>query len=137
LHACDAQLSYNFVVKSTNEVTVLKEEFIFLCNMQNVSPDPHSSCGPYSPSVRGRNLPSFYEPAFEPVDSSIYDGDMEKHRLKKKRNIDKSMNHDTIGLVAIDRYNKIAAGTSTNGAKFKIPGYVFCLNLRMCKLLNM
>jgi len=31
-------------------------------------------------------------------------------------------NHDTIGIVAIDHNGNIAAGTSTNGAKFKIPG---------------
>lgn len=31
-------------------------------------------------------------------------------------------NHDTIGMVAIDSYGDMAAGTSTNGAKFKIPG---------------
>jgi len=33
-------------------------------------------------------------------------------------------NHDTIGIVAIDNSGNIAAGTSTNGAKFKIPGQV-------------
>lgn len=31
-------------------------------------------------------------------------------------------NHDTIGMIVIDKENKIAAGTSTNGAKHKIPG---------------
>ena len=31
-------------------------------------------------------------------------------------------NHDTIGMLAIDKDGNIAAGTSTNGAKFKIPG---------------
>jgi len=30
--------------------------------------------------------------------------------------------HDTIGIVAIDYEGNFAAGTSTNGAKFKIPG---------------
>jgi len=33
-------------------------------------------------------------------------------------------NHDTIGMLAIDKDGNIAAGTSTNGAKFKIPGRV-------------
>jgi len=33
-----------------------------------------------------------------------------------------SKNHDTIGIIAIDHEGNIAAGTSTNGAKFKIPG---------------
>jgi isoaspartyl peptidase/L-asparaginase-like protein (Ntn-hydrolase superfamily) len=33
-------------------------------------------------------------------------------------------NHDTIGMVAIDSDGHIAAGTSTNGMTFKIPGRV-------------
>lgn len=33
-----------------------------------------------------------------------------------------SDNHDTIGMIAIDRNGDIAAGTSTNGARYKIPG---------------
>ena len=32
--------------------------------------------------------------------------------------------HDTIGMLAIDKDRKIASGTSTNGATFKIPGRV-------------
>ena len=31
-------------------------------------------------------------------------------------------NHDTIGMLAIDKDGNVAAGTSTNGAKYKIPG---------------
>ena len=33
-------------------------------------------------------------------------------------------NHDTIGMLALDSEGHLAAGTSTNGAKFKIPGRV-------------
>jgi len=33
-------------------------------------------------------------------------------------------NHDTIGMLAMDGEGKIAAGTSTNGARFKVPGRV-------------
>lgn len=33
-------------------------------------------------------------------------------------------NHDTIGMIAIDIRGHIASGTSTNGAKNKIPGRV-------------
>lgn len=33
-------------------------------------------------------------------------------------------NHDTIGVVAIDSNGHVAAGTSTNGAKNKIPGRI-------------
>jgi len=33
-------------------------------------------------------------------------------------------NHDTIGIVAIDKLGRIASATSSNGARFKIPGRV-------------
>lgn len=39
-------------------------------------------------------------------------------------------NHDTIGMVAIDSKGDVAAGTSTNGAKFKIPGFVFSIRIK-------
>ena len=32
--------------------------------------------------------------------------------------------HDTIGMIVIDNKGNIAAGTTTNGASHKIPGYV-------------
>lgn len=35
-----------------------------------------------------------------------------------------SNNHDTIGMIAIDKAGKIAAGTSSNGATHKIPGRI-------------
>lgn len=35
-------------------------------------------------------------------------------------------NHDTIGMVVIDQYGNITAGTTTNGLSYKIPGLV-CL----------
>lgn len=66
---------------------------------QNVKPDPRKSCGPYSKQS-----------------SKKYDEDIEGH-MKVDR-----YNHDTIGMVAIDKNGDVAAGTSTNGAKFKIPG---------------
>ena len=40
------------------------------------------------------------------------------------KNFGKSGNHDTIGMIALDDNGHVAAGTSTNGASFKIPGYV-------------
>jgi isoaspartyl peptidase/L-asparaginase-like protein (Ntn-hydrolase superfamily) len=68
---------------------------------QNVKPDPSKSCGPYRPETnfnrRDRNDP-------------------------EHQNIFSDKNHDTIGMVAIDTAGRIAAGTSTNGAKSKIPG---------------
>lgn len=42
---------------------------------------------------------------------------------KSREDIDEN-NHDTIGMIAIDMNGHIAAGTSTNGARNKIPGRV-------------
>lgn len=65
--------------------------------MQNVSPDPKKFCGPYKPNHQLADL-------------------------KPYSNFVDVKNHDTIGVIAIDKNGNIAAGTSTNGAKFKIPG---------------
>ncbi|XP_059060098.1 N(4)-(Beta-N-acetylglucosaminyl)-L-asparaginase-like isoform X2 [Achroia grisella] len=68
----------------------------------NVQPNPNEYCGPY------RNLDTLV-----------------KHRKpQKKTMIVDRFNHDTIGMVAIDKNGDVAAGTSTNGAKFKIPGRI-------------
>jgi N4-(beta-N-acetylglucosaminyl)-L-asparaginase len=66
--------------------------------LQNVTPDPTTSCGPYSPSPLHRR-------------TSIRD-----------TGYGESGNHDTIGMVAIDADGHVVAGTSTNGATHKIPG---------------
>lgn len=68
---------------------------------KNVVPDPKKSCGPYNPT-------SSFERAVESRDM-----------LKFGR-----LNHDTISMVVIDRQGSIVAGTSSNGAKFKIPGRI-------------
>ncbi|KAM4709266.1 N(4)-(beta-N-acetylglucosaminyl)-L-asparaginase [Discoglossus pictus] len=68
---------------------------------KNVIPDASKSCGPYKP-VRGLQ-------------------DVKPTILEKEINIH---NHDTIGMIAIDKAGHIAAGTSTNGATHKIPGRV-------------
>ena len=47
-----------------------------------------------------------------------------KPNFWKNSNSNKYIGHDTIGQVAIDSFNDIACGTSTNGASFKIPGRV-------------
>ena len=39
-------------------------------------------------------------------------------------------NHDTIGMVVIDQYGDITAGTTTNGLNHKIPGQVCLYKLR-------
>eukprot|EP00002_Diphylleia_rotans_P005744 TRINITY_DN1491_c0_g1_i1.p1 TRINITY_DN1491_c0_g1~~TRINITY_DN1491_c0_g1_i1.p1 ORF type:complete len:351 (+),score=67.88 TRINITY_DN1491_c0_g1_i1:104-1156(+) len=68
---------------------------------RNVLPDPTRSCGPYAPIVTEHTVQS--------KDLSHY--------------IDR-YNHDTIGMVAIDNQGRIAAGTSTNGLSFRVPGRV-------------
>ena len=73
-------------------------------HLQNVIPNPKESCGPYHPS---QEIPLVVEKIFD--NSSSFG---------------KEANHDTIGMVAIDKDGHIAAGTSTNGASFKIPGLV-------------
>ena len=65
---------------------------------KNVSPDPEKSCGPFTP---------LQEP---------------KHQRRKSLASEK--NHDTIGMVAFDQHGKTAAGTTTNGMIYKIPGRV-------------
>ncbi|CAJ0609489.1 unnamed protein product [Cylicocyclus nassatus] len=71
---------------------------------QNVLPDPSQSCGPYRPSP------------------NRYHGGRQYNR-RRGRDIDR-FNHDTLGMVVLDSAGNVAAGTSTNGAKFKIPGRV-------------
>lgn len=69
---------------------------------KDVSPNPKSFCGPYKPSE-------------DDAGSS-----------KKSRSVHTfdRYNHDTIGMLAIDAEGHIAGGTSTNGARNKIPGRV-------------
>ncbi|XP_003743811.1 N(4)-(beta-N-acetylglucosaminyl)-L-asparaginase [Galendromus occidentalis] len=67
----------------------------------NVSPDPKISCGPYSPITESEDRPRWDAPS----------------------NISR-WNHDTIGMVAIDKHGIISGGTSTNGMTHKIPGRV-------------
>ncbi|XP_053989075.1 N(4)-(Beta-N-acetylglucosaminyl)-L-asparaginase-like [Hylaeus anthracinus] len=67
---------------------------------KNVAPDPKKSCGPYR-SVNTMN------------------NNIEEHESYVNEE-----NHDTIGVIAIDSKGHIAAGTSTNGARNKIPGRI-------------
>ncbi|XP_050454542.1 N(4)-(Beta-N-acetylglucosaminyl)-L-asparaginase-like isoform X2 [Cataglyphis hispanica] len=69
---------------------------------KNVEPDPTTSCGPYKPKNIQDNDNSYEELTFEGSEE----------------------NHDTIGMLAIDSQGRTAAGTSTNGAKHKIPGRI-------------
>lgn len=67
---------------------------------KNVVPDPSKSCGPYL--IAGQE-------SSQGLDSET-------------RQVDQ-YNHDTIGMVVIDSSGRIASGTSSNGARNKIPGY--------------
>ena len=66
---------------------------------RNVYPDPKTSCGPYAPYKI-----------------------VSKSERNTRQNLVNESNHDTIGMVAIDLYGRIAVGTSTNGMIHKIPG---------------
>ena len=63
---------------------------------KNVSPDPKKNCGPYIPLE-----------------------DVSGGKTVKDRG-----NHDTIGMIAMDKNGHLAVGTSTNGLNHKIPGRV-------------
>lgn len=65
----------------------------------NVTPDPTKACGPYEPSSAIKDKPTEDEHA-------------------------SSTDHDTITMLAIDKFGNIAAGGSTNGLIHKIPGRV-------------
>lgn len=69
---------------------------------QNVMPSPETTCGPYEKmeSIQDNNKIQVLMPSAD------------------------DHNHDTIGMVVIDGNQNIAAGTSTNGLTYKIPGRV-------------
>lgn len=71
---------------------------------ENVSPDPRTSCGPYTPNP-----------------NHVSNSHRRRAAGRKDIGVD---NHDTIGIIAIDSRGNIAAGTSTNGLTYKIPGRV-------------
>ncbi|ROT41822.1 asparaginase [Sodiomyces alkalinus F11] len=70
---------------------------------QNVSPDASAGCGPYTPLALDSSSPDYF--GLIAPDAA-------------------QASHDTISLMAIDAAGIMAAGTSTNGASFKVPGRV-------------
>ncbi|KAL1114915.1 hypothetical protein AAG570_007739, partial [Ranatra chinensis] len=66
----------------------------------NVHPDSSIVCGPYKP---------------------LHYGTRKTHTNQIKPRVD-SMNHDTISMAVISKNGSIVVGTSSNGAKYKIPG---------------
>lgn len=80
----------------------------------NVSPDPSSSCGPYTPlPPSGVGLGS---------DSVVRRHDAQGILMPQSAASPRS--HDTISMIAISDSGEMAAGTSTNGLSHKIPGRV-------------
>jgi len=71
----------------------------------NVSPDPSSSCGPYTPN-------------------RLSGGKRQSKFTNRPRNLIHQHSHDTIAMIAIDLKGRMAVATSTNGASHKIPGRV-------------
>ncbi|XP_058462933.1 N(4)-(Beta-N-acetylglucosaminyl)-L-asparaginase [Malaya genurostris] len=80
---------------------------------ENVIPSPSMSCGPYEPI--SANLISNQ---FKSVLSNQLD-----HQQSEESQFGR-YNHDTIGMIVIDTDGHVVAGTSTNGARNKIPGRV-------------
>ncbi|KAM8711093.1 hypothetical protein ACLKA7_000256 [Drosophila subpalustris] len=70
----------------------------------DVHPDPKISCGPYAPKATPLTR-------------------WKEDRARTEYHIGQQ-NHDTIGMIAIDVHEHIHVGTSTNGARHKIPGRV-------------
>ncbi|KAM4836956.1 N(4)-(beta-N-acetylglucosaminyl)-L-asparaginase [Thomomys bottae] len=70
---------------------------------RNVIPDPSKHCGPYKPRRVSKQNDLTHE---------VTEATEDVH------------GHDTIGMVVIHKLGQTAAGTSTNGIKFKIPGRV-------------
>lgn len=71
-----------------------------------LTPNPRSSCGPYTPSSLN--------------DVNYHLEGNTGRRLRYE--VSNENSHDTIGMVVIDDRKNVIAGTSTNGASFKIAG---------------
>lgn len=70
------------------------------------------SCGPYEP-ISGNSIDRrFWYASSSNIDEQV-----------KRVQIDR-YNHDTIGMIVVDLNGQVVAGTSTNGARNKIPGRV-------------
>lgn len=66
-----------------------------------LTPNPKESCGPYTPTE---------------LNDVNYRHRTDRYKMSNENS------HDTIGMIAVDGDKNIIAGTSTNGASFKIPG---------------
>lgn len=68
---------------------------------KDVTPDSRKVCGPYKPTKSSR-----------------------QNKWSMLQQLTNVHNHDTVGMVVIHKSGQIAAGTSTNGLKHKVPGRV-------------
>lgn len=82
---------------------------------------PTNGCGPYHPITRTSELETGHSglDIRGVVDTSSFLADVNTGSKHISR-----LNHDTISMAVFDKLGHIAAGTSTNGATFKIPGRV-------------
>ncbi len=101
---------------------------IVLIFIQNVSPDPSKNCGPYTPNTKlTHNLQSHTSRENNVILKHASSEHTKKKTVVPLRGYNPSIaqdNHDTVGMVVIDQNGNVAAGTSTNGLRFKVPGYV-------------
>jgi len=74
---------------------------------KNVIPDPSTSCGPYQPTDSNQQLKSKI---------------LFKDSTETQRPIINQNQHDTFGMVVLTASGSIAAGATTNGATWKVPG---------------
>ncbi|XP_058838715.1 putative N(4)-(beta-N-acetylglucosaminyl)-L-asparaginase GL17147 [Topomyia yanbarensis] len=82
---------------------------------ENVIPSPSTSCGPYEPISAN----SISHQLMMGSSNEIYSQQEMSDEPQFGR-----YNHDTIGMIVIDTASHVVAGTSTNGARNKIPGRV-------------
>lgn len=84
---------------------------------------PSNGCGPYRPINATSTIENSYS-------HSIDVNNVEKWAVGYMSNVNSDFNrinhqnHDTISMAVLDNAGRIAAGTSSNGATFKIPGRV-------------
>ena len=91
--------------------------------LQNVVPDPKTSCGPYSPADGPSTDRTRMTALSEEADASAHahavlsddddDIDPDDHR---------EGHSDTTGLIIVDGNGKVAVGVTTNGLGRKVPG---------------
>ena len=85
-----------------------------------VVPDAKQSCGPYKPASAAAASAAATSAAAGAVEGGHRAG---RRAASADRGIGHG-SHDTIAMVAIDGNGHVAAGTSTNGARNKVPGRV-------------